>query len=225
MRLSYLRRTSRSPLPVLLTLTTLASATTARAQGTDTAPQPAVAAASEPTPGDAATLRSSDLPGSADVPAADGIAAELAAWAPNQGEPGIADGDRRQLPRPVEGRVVAGFGTEARTTSATSTRHPGLRFEAPAGSEVRAVAPGRVVFVGVREGFGTVVIIDHGGHGHDGEAGFHTVSAHLAEVSVSPGDRVEGDTPIGRTDADDAFYFELRRLGDAVDPAPWLRRR
>jgi murein DD-endopeptidase MepM/ murein hydrolase activator NlpD len=220
MRLSYLRRSSPSPLPALLTFVTLASAASAHAQSSHLDPQPALAAASEAAPADA-VASPNGLAAPSEESGSDGIVEELAAWAPNLDTATIADGDRR----PVDGAVAAGFGTEARSTSATRVRHPGLRFAAPAGSEVRAVAPGRVVFVGAREGFGTVVIIDHGGHGHDDQAGFHTVSAHLAEVSVRPGDRVEGEAPIGRTDADDAFYFELRRLGDAIDPAPWLRRR
>jgi len=121
------------------------------------------------------------------------------------------------LPMPVRGPVKHAFGQR---------RGGGLNWQgwligAPAGSEVQAVAYGRVAFADWLRGYGLLMIIDHG-------QGFMTLYGHneslLQEAGawVEPGDTISvvGNNP----GSDQGLYFELRRDGKAIDPAGWLAR-
>jgi septal ring factor EnvC (AmiA/AmiB activator) len=127
---------------------------------------------------------------------------------------------RGRLPLPVAGHVEAGFGKVLEPRFNTVTLRRGLDIRAPAGTPVRAVAPGTVAWTGWMRGYGNVVILDHGD-------GYHSVVAHLAEVMRAQGSHVfEGEVlgTVGETGSLDGpvLYFEIRRQGLAVDPAPWL---
>lgn len=127
---------------------------------------------------------------------------------------------RGRLPLPVPGRIESGFGKVLEPRFNTVTLRRGIDIRAPAGTAVRAVAPGAVAWTGWLRGYGNVVIVDHGD-------GYHSVMAHLAEVTRELGAHVfEGDVvgTVGDTGSlqGPVLYFELRRQGLAVDPAPWL---
>ena len=70
-------------------------------------------------------------------------------------------------------------------------------------------------------GFGTLVIVDHGGNAY-------SLYGHLSQALVTKGAAVKrgsivgavGQTPTGVA----ALYFELRIDGRPVDPVQWLRR-
>jgi murein DD-endopeptidase MepM/ murein hydrolase activator NlpD len=128
---------------------------------------------------------------------------------------------RGRLPRPVAGEVEVGFGRVVNPRFNTVTVQKGLDLRAPAGAEVRAIAPGRVAHAGWFRGYGNLVIVDHGD-------GFHSLVAHLASMSTAMGEEVEVGTLLG-TVGDSAslkgpyLYFELRERGRPVDPGAWLR--
>ncbi|MGH6924232.1 MAG: M23 family metallopeptidase [Propylenella sp.] len=95
--------------------------------------------------------------------------------------------------------------------------HAGLDLAAPAGTEVRATAPGFVVEAGWGDGYGIMVEIRHAG-------GVSTRYGHLSARLVSAGDRVEAGTPIGRVGTTGRstgphLHYETRRDGEAVNPA------
>jgi septal ring factor EnvC (AmiA/AmiB activator) len=99
-------------------------------------------------------------------------------------------------------------------------RH-GVEIEAERGAPVRAVADGRVLFAGWFRGYGQIVIIDHGERNL-------TVSGFLDEIAVGAGDAVRRGDAIGAVGdtgslAGPGLYFEIRREGQPVDPAAWLR--
>jgi septal ring factor EnvC (AmiA/AmiB activator) len=78
-----------------------------------------------------------------------------------------------------------------------------------------------VRFAGWFRGYGKIVILDHG-------SAWYTVSGHLDEIDVAVGDAVARGAPIGRVGdtgslAGPQLYFEIRRGGEALDPADWLR--
>lgn len=103
------------------------------------------------------------------------------------------------------------------------TVHRGVDLAAPEGTQVRAMAPGRVRFAGVQRGFGNVVWVDHGGE-------VLTVYAHLSVIQVRTGDEVQGHSVIGLSgssgDASGAhLHFEVWRWGREVDPVPLLGGR
>jgi len=79
---------------------------------------------------------------------------------------------------------------------------------------------GSVAFAAPFTGFGTLVIVDHGG-------GAFTLYGHLADAAVAQGGAVERGTVVGhagRTPAGQpALYFELRIDGRPVDPVQWFK--
>ena len=78
-------------------------------------------------------------------------------------EPGAADnslsGLKKGLRLPIRGELANRFGAQR---SDGGPPWKGLFIRSPAGQEVRAVAPGRVVFADWLRGFGNLLIIDHG---------------------------------------------------------------
>jgi len=90
----------------------------------------------------------------------------------------------------------------------------GLEMRVPAGSPVQAVFGGRVAFSDKYADFGRTVIIDHGNS-------FFTVSAGLDNARVRVGEDVTAGSTLG-TAGDTGLYFEIRRSGDTLDPAPWF---
>ncbi|WP_024891875.1 murein hydrolase activator EnvC family protein [Luteimonas huabeiensis] len=120
---------------------------------------------------------------------------------------------------PVSGALLAGYGARMPDGRASS----GVLIGAAAGTPVKAVAEGTVVFAEWMTGYGNIVIVDHG-NGH------MSLYAHNDAVLRQVGDRVQrGDTlaSVGNSggQGQPALYFELRRDGKPVDPSTWLQRR
>lgn len=124
------------------------------------------------------------------------------------------------VPRwPVTGTMTSPFGLR-RAGLLTFDIHRGVDIAVPEGTEVRAMAPGRVQFAGTMSGYGRVVFIDHG-------QGVRTVYGHLSEVRVRTGDEVTGRPVIGLSGSSGRatgahLHFEILRGGRAEDPVPLL---
>jgi len=142
--------------------------------------------------------------------------------APSGGVPGDGGGLRRgALAAPVDASIAQRFGRVVDPQFQTETLRNGVDFAAPAGAPVRSVGRGIVRFAGWFRGYGRIVIIDHGD-------AYHTVSGHLDEIHVRVDDTVVAGQAIGTVGetgslAGPSLYFELRRNGSPIDPAPWLR--
>lgn len=101
--------------------------------------------------------------------------------------------------------------------------HEGLDIGLLQRLAVLAAADGTVARAGVLpgyEGYGLVVLLDHGG-------GRQTLYAHLSRVRVREGERVEAGAWIGNAGCSGSctgthLHFELRERGRAVDPTPFL---
>jgi septal ring factor EnvC (AmiA/AmiB activator) len=114
---------------------------------------------------------------------------------------------------PVAGRVVTGLGE----LSDAGVRARGLTIASAAEAMVIAPAAGRIAYAGPFRGYGTIVIIDHGG-------GWTSLIAGLGTVSTRVGATVAQGSPIGRagTGEDRRITIELRRRDRAVDMTPLL---
>ncbi|MCB1958141.1 MAG: peptidoglycan DD-metalloendopeptidase family protein [Rhodocyclaceae bacterium] len=126
---------------------------------------------------------------------------------------------RGKLGAPVAGAMVGRFG-EPRVDGGALWK--GVFIRADEGAEVRAVAPGEVVFADWLRGFGNLVIIDHGD-------AYLTIYGNNDIVVVSVGQRVVGGEPIAGVGVDggtgeSGLYFEIRHRGEPVDPLGWVRR-
>ena len=135
---------------------------------------------------------------------------------------GSLESMRGKLDWPVKGQVIGGFGKTKHHEFATELFRKGLEIEAPVGEEIRAVEKGKVVFADRFSGYGKMLIIDHGDR-------YYTVYAHLSDFLKKNGDLVRrGETValVGDSDslAGSKLYFEMRKDGKSIDPAPWFRR-
>ncbi|MCC5876102.1 MAG: peptidoglycan DD-metalloendopeptidase family protein [Candidatus Sumerlaeia bacterium] len=116
---------------------------------------------------------------------------------------------------PAEGRILRRFADRS------DHKYTGIDIQVPKGTEVRASASGRVVFVGDGiPGYGQMVIISH-------DNNYATCYAHLDRAlvrenqSVSQGQVIarSGDTGRGSSPF---LNFEIRRNGNAINPETLL---
>ena len=120
---------------------------------------------------------------------------------------------------PVAGSLLASFGGRL----PDGRRSDGVLIGASAGTTVKAVADGTVVYADWMTGYGNILIIDHGN-------GYMSLYAHNDGLLKDAGDAVKrGDSvaSVGTSGGQDspALYFELRRNGAPVNPAGWLTRQ
>ena len=136
--------------------------------------------------------------------------------------PGVAAADgafaslRGQLRAPVSGKLAARFGAKRGEAS-----WKGVFIRAAEGADVRAVAGGRVVFANWMRGFGNLIIVDHGSQ-------YLSIYGNNQALLKHAGDAVKAGDPIasaGSTGGNEesGLYFELRHLGQAFDPASWIK--
>jgi septal ring factor EnvC (AmiA/AmiB activator) len=126
---------------------------------------------------------------------------------------------RGQLTAPVAGRVLRGWGAPADGGPAT-----GLTYQAPPAARVVAMCGGRVEFAAPFRSYGLLLIVDCGGGYHAVMAGFQTLDAKVGQLvrTGEPVGAMPNWTP-GQGGARPTLYVELRRDGQPIDPAPWLK--
>ena len=122
---------------------------------------------------------------------------------------------------PVAGRIMERFGRQKDPKFATVTFNNGVKIAAPAGSEVRAIFPGTVLFSQWFKGYGNLIIVDHGNR-------VVSLYGNLKSPVVAPGDRVNaGQSIAGVGESEEAqlgyLYFEIRQDNKPEDPQKWLR--
>jgi septal ring factor EnvC (AmiA/AmiB activator) len=125
------------------------------------------------------------------------------------------------LKLPVDGMVKGYFGKQKEEKYGTETINRGIDIEAPFGTDVKAVAPGKVVYNDNFLGYGKMILIEHG-------EGFITLYSHLASASVETGsDVTEGDIigKVGQTGSvkNATLHFEIRQSGKAVNPFNYIQ--
>ena len=95
---------------------------------------------------------------------------------------------------------------------------PGSSFATLPRAQVIAPADSKVLFAGPYHKSGQVLILEIA-------TGYDLVLAGLGQVTVRPNDELLAGEPVGtmpETAGDGRLYFELRRDGKGLDPAPWL---
>ncbi len=131
---------------------------------------------------------------------------------------------RGKLVLPVRGEITARFGSPRPTEAQVDAPvWKGVFIRAAAGTEVHAVAIGRVVFADWLRGFGNLLIVDHG-------EGFLSVYGNNEALLANVGEKIGAGDPIatvGNTGgaADAGLYFELRFKGRPFDPLRWAQAR
>ncbi len=126
---------------------------------------------------------------------------------------------RGKLRLPLRGDITGRFGKPRNEGS----NWKGLFIRSPEGTEVKAVAPGRVVFSDWLRGFGNLIIVDHG----DGYLSVYGNNQSLfrdAGQIVAAGDTIAAAGSSGGGE-ESGLYFELRRQGQPFDPLTWASLR
>jgi septal ring factor EnvC (AmiA/AmiB activator) len=90
-------------------------------------------------------------------------------------------------------------------------------------SLILSVHAGKAVYADYFQGYGNLLIIDHG-------MTYYTLYGHCAEFLAAVGDMVRAGQPVavvGDTGSlkGECLYFELRYKTKALDPLQWLKRR
>ncbi|MDX5629716.1 MULTISPECIES: murein hydrolase activator EnvC [unclassified Brenneria] len=119
---------------------------------------------------------------------------------------------------PVRGRIEHRFGESLQG----ELRWKGMVIAAPEGTEVKAIADGTVLMADWLQGYGLVVVVQHG-------KGDMSLYGYNQSALVSVGAQVKAGEPIALVgtsggQSQPALYFEIRRQGQAVNPQPWLGR-
>lgn len=116
---------------------------------------------------------------------------------------------------PTEGPVTYNFGK--------GVNQKGIGIEGKPGQPVLAGAPGKVVYSGSGlRGYGKLIIIKH-------DATYLSVYAHNSQILVKEGQTVAKGQKIAEMGSSDSdwvgLHFEIRRLGNPIDPQPHLPAR
>jgi septal ring factor EnvC (AmiA/AmiB activator) len=139
-------------------------------------------------------------------------------------EPGgagdVSAGLKRGLRLPIRGELAERFGAKRPGGGPPSK---GLFIRSPSGQEVRAVAPGRVVFSDWLRGFGNLLILDHG-------RSYLTIYGYNEALLKQVGDVVRAGDVVATVGAsggsrESGLYFEIRHAGKAFDPMGWVSLR
>jgi septal ring factor EnvC (AmiA/AmiB activator) len=131
---------------------------------------------------------------------------------------------RGKLGWPLDGKVITSFGLQKHPRFNTIVMNNGVEI-APAKDKalIQAVHPGKVVFADYFQGYGNLLILDHG-------MTYFTLYGHCSQFLVNVGDMVAADQPIALVGDSgslngECLYFEVRYKTKALDPLQWLKRR
>ncbi|MDP5206741.1 peptidoglycan DD-metalloendopeptidase family protein [Alishewanella sp. SMS9] len=136
----------------------------------------------------------------------------------NKDMSGLSSGKGR-FPWPLKGQLLQRFGQNRQGGMPSR----GILIRGINGSNVQAIADGRVIYADWLKGYGWVIVLDHG-------AGFMSLYGHNQNLLKQPGAQVTSGEAIALVgasggQADAGLYFEIREKGEAVNPLSWLSRQ
>ncbi len=133
---------------------------------------------------------------------------------------------KKSLSWPLNGQVISKFGKEYNNQLKTWIFREGIKISSLAGTPVKAVVDGKVIFAGPFRSYGQVVIVDHG-------QGFFTIYGFLKDIKATMGQMIKANHIIGTCGHDtqghamgqgkSALYFEIRSGTQALDPLIYLK--
>lgn len=122
---------------------------------------------------------------------------------------------------PVLGKLESAFGGRRNPFGGSAYEfHTGQDIDAPWGAPIIAGAAGRVSFVGWQNGYGQLVVIDHGGS-------LTTRYGHLSQIAVSQGSTVRRGELVGKVGSTGRstgphLHYEVRINDEPVNPLQYL---
>lgn len=130
---------------------------------------------------------------------------------------------RAFLTSPMEfSRVTSTFKMRFHPILNSWRAHRGVDYAATTGTPVRSIGDGVVEFAGVQNGFGNIVVINHGKQQS-------TAYAHLSRINVRKGQSVSQSQNIGAVGSTGwatgpHLHFEFRVNGTQIDPLSMARQ-
>ena len=118
---------------------------------------------------------------------------------------------------PVEGNITSRYGSREKIRDHT---HQGLDIAAKTGTQIKAVAKGKVTYSSELGGYGKLIKINHGN-------GVETYYGHCSKIYVKVGEEVEAGDVIGLVGSTGNstgphLHLEVRLNGNIVDPMNYL---
>lgn len=129
-----------------------------------------------------------------------------------------------KLPWPIAGKVITRFGLERHPQFNTVTMNNGIEISPRQDdTSIRSIHSGKVVYADYFQGYGNLLIIDHG-------MNYYSLYGHCADFKVNKGDFVREDQPIAVVGDSGSLkglslYLEIRYKTKPLDPLQWLKRR
>jgi len=127
-----------------------------------------------------------------------------------------------KLPWPIEGKVTTKFGLQRHPQFKTTTMNNGIEISPRKNYViVRAIHPGKVVYSDYFQGYGNLIIVDHG-------MSYYSLYGHCSDILVKKGDLVKAEHPIALVGdigslEGDSVYFEIRFKTKPLNPLQWLK--
>ncbi|WP_432460762.1 MULTISPECIES: murein hydrolase activator EnvC family protein [unclassified Agarivorans] len=121
-----------------------------------------------------------------------------------------------KLPWPLKGKVLHRYNSQ----NQGQTRWQGMVIDSHPGTEIKAIAPGNVVFADWLRGYGLVVAIDHGKQ-------YLSLYGYNQSLNATIGQRVNTGETIAYAgnsggQSTNALFFQIRYQGQTQDPQKWL---
>jgi len=125
------------------------------------------------------------------------------------------------IPWPLSGKVISSFGLKRHPKFNTITKNNGIEISANDNPTVKSVHPGIVVYTDYFQGYGHLIIIDHG-------MSYYSLYGHCSGFLVKKGDAVHSGQPIALVEDNSSLsgtnlYFEIRYKTKPLDPLKWLK--
>jgi len=133
------------------------------------------------------------------------------------GASGFFASGKGKYPYPVTGSLATRFGS---TKALGKLKWTGITIEASVGKPVRTIADGEVVYADWLQGFGMLVIVDHGD-------GYMTLYGGNRDLTVTQGQWVEFGATIATVGQSaghklSGVYFEIRHNAKPINPEAWI---
>lgn len=128
-----------------------------------------------------------------------------------------------KLPHPIQAQIFHKYGlNKGLLHDRVALVHKGYFYQAIDSQPTVVVAPGKVKYAGPVNGFGRMVIVDHGSR-------YYTSYANLKSFKVKLNQELKGGAIIGLTGHDHmqfgkGLYFEIRHFSQPQDPEHWLQK-
>ena len=123
-----------------------------------------------------------------------------------------------KLKLPVKGKVTKKFNSKRKDTG---TRWKGIFIKSKEGNEVYSVASGKIVFSDWLDGYGNMIIIDHG-------KGYMSLYGNNQSLIKQKGDIIKGGSTIAIVgnsggNSTNGLYYQLRKNSKPFNPLKWTK--